>query len=64
MTAEIAKLDRALSDPLLFTHDPAKGNAVSKKRADAGRKLEAAESLWLKAREEYENALASSEADA
>jgi ATP-binding cassette subfamily F protein 3 len=64
LTAEIAKLDRALADPLLFTHDPAKGSAVSKKRADAVRKLETAESLWLKAREEYEIALANNEADA
>jgi ATP-binding cassette subfamily F protein 3 len=63
LTAEIVKFDRALSDPLLFTHDPAKGSAVSKKRADAVRKLETAESLWLKAREEYESALANSEAD-
>ena len=58
LTAEITKLDRALADPLLFTKDPAKGSAVSKKRADAARKLSAAESQWLGAQEEYDAALA------
>jgi len=58
LQAELAKLDRALSDPLLFTQDPAKGSAVSKKRADAARKLAAAESQWLSAQEEYEGAMA------
>ncbi|HWF65160.1 MAG TPA: ABC-F family ATP-binding cassette domain-containing protein [Rhizomicrobium sp.] len=56
--AELAKLDRALADPLLFTRDPAKGSAVSKKRAEAARKLAAAESLWLAAQQEYESAMA------
>jgi ATP-binding cassette subfamily F protein 3 len=56
LTAELAKLDRALSDPLLFTKDPAKGKAVSKKRADAARSLAAAESRWLAINEEYEAA--------
>jgi ATP-binding cassette subfamily F protein 3 len=52
------KLDKALADPLLFTRDPAKGSAVSKKRADAARKLAQAESQWLAAQENYEMALA------
>ncbi|MDE2133629.1 MAG: ABC-F family ATP-binding cassette domain-containing protein [Alphaproteobacteria bacterium] len=56
LTAEIAKLDGALADPLLFVHDPAKGKSVSKKRADAARKLAAAETSWLRAHEEYEKA--------
>ena len=56
LTAEIAKLDAALADPLLFVHDPKKGSSVSKKRAEAIRKLEAAESRWLQAHEEYEKA--------
>jgi ATP-binding cassette subfamily F protein 3 len=64
LTAEIAKLDRSLADPLLFTKDPAKGRAVAKKRADAARKLAAAEALWFKTREEYETALAATDADA
>jgi ATP-binding cassette, subfamily F, member 3 len=57
LTAEIAKLDRALADPLLFVRDPAKGKAVSKKRADAAKSLAAAETRWLAINEEYENAL-------
>ncbi|HEX2761445.1 MAG TPA: ATP-binding cassette domain-containing protein, partial [Rhizomicrobium sp.] len=58
LNTEIAKLDKALADPLLFTNDPAKGSAVSKKRADAGRKLEAAEKNWMAAQEEYDAAMA------
>ncbi len=57
LTAEIKKYDSALSDPLLFTRDPQKGSAVSKKRADAVRKLEAAEARWIAANEDYENAM-------
>jgi len=58
LQTELAKLDRSLADPLLFTKDPAKGSAVSKKRAEAARKLAAVESQWLAAQEEYESALA------
>jgi ATP-binding cassette subfamily F protein 3 len=57
LSAEIAKLDRTLADPLLFAKDPAKGSSVSKKRAEAARKLKAAEDLWLKMNEDYEAAL-------
>jgi len=56
LNAELAKLDKSLSDPLLFSKDPAKAASVSKKRADAARKLEAAEKAWLNASEAYENA--------
>ena len=56
LNAELAKLDKSLSDPLLFTKDPAKAASVSKKRAEAQRKLEAAEKAWLTASEAYENA--------
>ena len=56
LTSEVQKLDAALADPLLFVHDPAKGQSVSKKRAEAARKLAAAEERWLKANEEYERA--------
>ena len=54
LNAEIAKLDKALSDPLLFTRDPTKAASVSKKRADAVRKLAVAEKTWLSATESYE----------
>ena len=60
LNADIVKLDKALSDPLLFTKDPAKGSAVSKKRADAARKLEAAEKSWIAAQEDYDAAMADS----
>ncbi len=56
LTAELAKLDKSLADPLLFTQDPAKGNAISRKRAEAARKLDAAEKAWLAAQEAYEAA--------
>jgi ATP-binding cassette subfamily F protein 3 len=56
LNTELAKLDKSLSDPLLFSKDPAKAASVSKKRADAARKLEAAEKAWLSATEAYENA--------
>jgi ATP-binding cassette subfamily F protein 3 len=58
LTAELAKLDSTLADPLLFTKDPAKGKAVAKKRADAARRLAAAEATWLSTHEEYEKAMA------
>jgi len=58
LNKEIAKYDKALADPLVFTQDRAKATAVSKKRADAQRKLEAAETRWLAVNEEYESAMA------
>ena len=57
LQTELKKLDATLADPLLFTRDPAKGSAVSKKRADAARKLEAAETRWVAMQEEYEAAI-------
>jgi len=58
LTAELAKYDKALADPLLFVHDPGKGASVSKKRAEAARKLVDAETRWLEAHAAYEAALA------
>jgi ATP-binding cassette subfamily F protein 3 len=58
LTLEIAKCDRSLSDPLLFAKDPQRGKAVSKKRAEAVKKLADIEARWLKLQEEYEQALA------
>jgi len=58
LNKEIAKYDKTLADPLLFTQDRAKATAVSKKRAEAQRKLEAAEARWLAANEDYEAAMA------
>jgi ATP-binding cassette subfamily F protein 3 len=58
LNTEIAKCDKSLSDPLLFSKDPARGKAVSKKRADAAKKLATVEANWLKMQEEYEAAMA------
>ncbi len=58
LNIEIAKCDKSLSDPLLFAKDPARGKAVSKKRAEAIKKLETLEARWLKMQEEYEQAMA------
>ncbi|HWU26609.1 MAG TPA: ABC-F family ATP-binding cassette domain-containing protein [Rhizomicrobium sp.] len=58
LAGELAKLDKTLSDPLLFARDPAKGAAVSKKRAEAAKKLEAAEARWLAVTEAYDAAAA------
>jgi ATP-binding cassette subfamily F protein 3 len=58
LNIEIAKCEKSLSDPLLFAQDPARGKAVSKKRADSIKKLETLEVRWLKMQEEYELAMA------
>jgi ATP-binding cassette subfamily F protein 3 len=61
LSAQLAKLDAALGDPLLFLHDPAKGSIVSKKRAEAKRKLDAAESRWVAANEQYDREMSEME---
>jgi ATP-binding cassette subfamily F protein 3 len=57
LNTEIAKYDRVLGDPLLFSQDPQKARNVSKKRADAVKKLGDLETRWLKMQEEYESAM-------
>jgi ATP-binding cassette subfamily F protein 3 len=58
LNTEIAKYDRVLADPLLFSQDPMKAKNVAKKRADAVKRLADLEGRWLKMQEEYENAMA------
>ena len=53
---EIEKLDIALAAPGLFTKDPAKGEALAKKRGEEMRALAAAEARWIEAAERYETA--------
>jgi ATP-binding cassette subfamily F protein 3 len=53
---EIETIDAELAKPGLFDKDPAKGNALSKKRAEAMRALGAAEANWIEAAERYEAA--------
>src|SRR6185436_18692849 len=48
---EIETLDNALAIPDLFVKDPAKGEKLSKARAEWAKKLEAAEANWLEAAE-------------
>jgi ATP-binding cassette subfamily F protein 3 len=56
LRARIANIDAALAKPDLFRKDAAKGNALSRDRADAARALEAAEHRWIEAAEKYEAA--------
>jgi ATP-binding cassette subfamily F protein 3 len=53
---EIEKFDAALAAPGLFAKDPVRGEKLSKSRADAARRLEAAEANWIEAAEGYEAA--------
>jgi ATP-binding cassette subfamily F protein 3 len=53
---EIEKIDAGLANPGLFAKDPAKGESLAKERADAARKLEAAEHSWIEASEIFEQA--------
>jgi ATP-binding cassette subfamily F protein 3 len=57
LNAEITKYDRVLGDPLLFSQDPQKAKNVSKKRADAVKKLADLEARWLNMQGEYEAAM-------
>jgi ATP-binding cassette subfamily F protein 3 len=56
LNGEIGTIDAQLAAPRLFDKDPAKGQALAKKRADAVRALAAAESRWIEAAERYEAA--------
>jgi ATP-binding cassette, subfamily F, member 3 len=58
---EIETIDAELAKPGLFDKDATKGNALSKKRADAMRALAAAEANWIEAAEHYEAAAAQAE---
>jgi ATP-binding cassette subfamily F protein 3 len=58
LTGEIARIDAALSDPYLFSRDPAKAAALAKSRAEAAAALARAEEDWLAASAEYEAAMA------
>jgi ATP-binding cassette subfamily F protein 3 len=49
-----------LSDPALFSRDPAKAAMLLKQRATAAERLAAAEAKWLAALEDYETAVAES----
>ena len=59
-TARSRRSMRQLAQPGLFDKDPAKGEALSKKRAEAVRALTAAEARWIEAAERYEAAQSAS----
>ncbi len=54
----IEKIDVALAAPELFAKEPAKGEALAKKRGETLRQLQAAEARWIEAAEVYEAAQA------
>jgi ATP-binding cassette subfamily F protein 3 len=56
LNGEIETLDAALATPGLFVKDPAKGEALSKKRGETLKRLQAAEARWMEAAETYEGA--------
>jgi ATP-binding cassette subfamily F protein 3 len=53
---ELETIDAGLAAPRLFDKNPAKGEALSKKRAEVTRALAAAETQWIEAAERYEAA--------
>ncbi|MGH6996692.1 MAG: ABC transporter ATP-binding protein, partial [Phenylobacterium sp.] len=50
----LAKIDAALTDPKLFSQDPAKAADLGRQRMMAEAALEAAELEWMEAVEAYE----------
>ena len=58
LSAEIAKRDAALTDPALYTKDPARAQKLSMERGQLAKDLGAAEEAWLVATEAYEAATA------
>jgi ATP-binding cassette subfamily F protein 3 len=53
---ELETIDAELAAPGLFAKDPGKGEKLAKDRANAVRKLDAAEASWIDAAESYESA--------
>ncbi|MDO9430484.1 MAG: ABC transporter ATP-binding protein, partial [Phenylobacterium sp.] len=53
-TAAVAELDKALTDPKVFTENPAKAAELGRKREQAQATLEKTEQEWLDAVEAYE----------
>jgi ATP-binding cassette subfamily F protein 3 len=53
-SADLARIDQTLTDPALFTGDPAKAAELGRRRETAQAAVEAAETEWLEAQEAYE----------
>jgi ATP-binding cassette, subfamily F, member 3 len=56
-TALVAGLDAALSDPQLFSRDPARAAALGRDRAKAADALQSAEAVWFEAAEAHQAAV-------
>ena len=56
MTVEIAKLDKSLADPNLYTRDPSTAKKLAYDRGRLAKDLTLAEETWLSATEAYEAA--------
>ncbi|WP_102957920.1 ABC-F family ATP-binding cassette domain-containing protein [Mangrovicella endophytica] len=54
----IADFDASLSDPKLYTKDPARAAALAKQRSDAAKTLAGCEEDWLALTEEHDSAMA------
>jgi len=52
LNTELAKYERVLADPLIFSQDPQKAKNVSKSAPDALKKLADIETRWLKMQED------------
>jgi ATP-binding cassette subfamily F protein 3 len=57
-TKAVAELDAILTDPALYTRDPARAAEVGRKRAKQQDALDRAEALWMAAAEAYEAVVA------
>jgi ATP-binding cassette, subfamily F, member 3 len=57
LNAEISRIDIELAKPDLFVRDATHAAKLAKRRADAARDLDAAETNWLGAHEAYQTAL-------
>jgi ATP-binding cassette subfamily F protein 3 len=53
-TAALAEIDKALTDPKVFTQNPGKAAELGRKREQAQAALDGAEQEWIEAVEAYE----------
>ena len=56
LISELAKIDAALADPVLYANDPARAQKLSIERGQTAKRLAEAEDAWLIASEAYEEA--------
>lgn len=60
LTGKLAALDRALTDPDIYTKEPARAQKLAVERGQIAKQLSEAEERWLMATESYDEAAASS----